>query len=61
MWARLRILLVSKKSDREIVEQVEDGKDGTIMGPFKGRLTPTEIAAVAAYVHSLVTDKSRPP
>ena len=37
----------------EITSVIVNGRDGTFMDPWEDRLTPEEIAAVAAYVKSL--------
>ena len=37
----------------EITSVIVNGLDGTFMEPWEDRLTPEEIAAVAAYVKSL--------
>jgi cytochrome c oxidase cbb3-type subunit III len=44
---------LSGLSDADIVDTVTNGKKGTIMPSWKGKLSDEEIAAVASYVRSL--------
>lgn len=41
----------ANRSDAEVVKQITEGKDK--MKPFKDKLTPEEIAAVAKYIRTL--------
>jgi cytochrome c oxidase cbb3-type subunit 3 len=43
----------SSLSDAEIIDTVTNGRKGTIMRSWKGKLSDEEIAAVAAYLRSL--------
>jgi len=47
-------------SDAAIVDTVTNGRKGTIMPSWKGKLSDEEIAAVAAYVRSLGRKSERP-
>jgi cytochrome c oxidase cbb3-type subunit III len=40
-------------SDADIINIITDGRKGTLMLGWKGKLSPEEISAVAAYVRSL--------
>jgi len=40
-------------SDADVVDTVTNGKKGTIMPAWKGKLSDEEIAVVASYVRSL--------
>ena len=44
---------LSGLSDAELVDTVTNGKKGTIMPAWKGKLSDEEIGAVASYVRSL--------
>lgn len=46
------------KSQAEAVKTIREGVPGTVMLPFKGKLTEPQIAALARYVRSL--DKPAP-
>jgi cytochrome c oxidase cbb3-type subunit 3 len=43
----------SSLSDAEMINTVTNGRKGTIMPSWKGKLSEEEIAAVAAYLRSL--------
>ena len=40
-------------SDADMIDTITNGRKGTIMPSWKGKLSDEEIAAVAAYVRSL--------
>ena len=40
-------------TDAQIVDIITNGKQGTIMPAWKGKLSPQEISAAASYVRSL--------
>lgn len=40
-------------TDADIIKIITNGKEGTIMPAWKGKLSPQEIAAAASYVRSL--------
>ena len=40
-------------SDADMIETITNGRKGTIMPAWKGKLSDEEISAVAAYVRSL--------
>ena len=40
-------------SDADVIDTVSNGRKGTIMPAWKGKLSDEEIAAVTAYVRSL--------
>src|SRR5215469_4892023 len=40
-------------TDSDIVDTIANGRKGTLMAGWKGKLSPEEISAVAAYVRSL--------
>ncbi|HJZ99087.1 MAG TPA: c-type cytochrome [Candidatus Solibacter sp.] len=40
-------------SDADIIDTITNGRKGTIMPAWKGKLSDEEIAAVAAYLRSL--------
>ena len=44
---------LSGLSDTEVIDIISNGKKGTIMPAWKGKLSDEELAAVAAYVRSL--------
>jgi cytochrome c oxidase cbb3-type subunit 3 len=44
---------LSGLSDADVVETITNGRKGTIMPAWKGKLSDEEIMAVAAYVRSL--------
>lgn len=44
---------LSSLSDADVIETITNGRKGTIMPSWKGKLSDEEIAAVAAYVRSL--------
>ena len=44
---------LSGLSDSDIVDTITNGRKGTIMPAWKGKLSDEEIAAVAAYLRSL--------
>ena len=44
---------LSALSDTDVVDTISNGRKGTIMPAWKGKLSDEEIAAVAAYVRSL--------
>lgn len=48
---------IAKHSQDSIVTVLTKGK-GEDMKPFKGKMTPAELSAVAAYVRELATPKS---
>ena len=43
----------SSISDADIIDTITNGRKGTIMPAWKGKLTDEEIAAVAVYLRSL--------
>lgn len=47
-------------SDPGIIDTITNGRKGTIMPAWKGKLSDEEIAAVAAYVRSLGRKSQRP-
>ena len=44
---------LSGLTDADVIDTVTNGKKGTIMPAWKGKLSDEEIAAVAGYVRSL--------
>ena len=44
---------VKKKTEAELRGAVENGKPGTAMGPWKGLLSPTDLADVLGYEMTL--------
>ncbi|SRR5579872_6416054 len=44
---------LSGLSDAEVVDTITNGRKGTIMPAWKGKLSDQEIAAIAAYLRSL--------
>ena len=44
---------LSNLSDADVIETISNGRKGTIMPAWKGKLSDEEIAAVGAYVRSL--------
>jgi cytochrome c oxidase cbb3-type subunit 3 len=44
---------LSALSDTDIIDTITNGRKGTIMPAWKGKLSDEEIAAVAAYLRSL--------
>jgi len=44
---------LSGLSDAEVIDTITNGRKGTIMPAWKGKLSDEEIAAVAAYLRSL--------
>jgi cytochrome c oxidase cbb3-type subunit III len=50
----------SGMSDSGIIDTITNGRKGTIMPAWKGKLSDEEIAAVAAYVRSLGRKSQRP-
>jgi cytochrome c oxidase cbb3-type subunit 3 len=44
---------LSALSDMDIIDTITNGRKGTIMPAWKGKLSDEEIAAVAAYLRSL--------
>ena len=39
-----------KKSEADLTQVIENGKPGTAMGPWKGQLSPPELADLIGYV-----------
>ena len=49
----------SSIKDKEMREVIKNGKKGTAMAAFGGKLKDEEISAVVAYIRSLNTSKKR--